>query len=57
MDIDGDQETDLLLIGAQQYFTETRGGRVYAYGWEEVRHENGQGNTHPTHLREAHIVS
>ncbi|KAL7977543.1 hypothetical protein Chor_009492, partial [Crotalus horridus] len=35
VDIDGDQETDLLLIGAQQYFTETRGGRVYAYGWEE----------------------
>uniref|UniRef100_A0A8C5RWS9 Integrin subunit alpha L n=1 Tax=Laticauda laticaudata TaxID=8630 RepID=A0A8C5RWS9_LATLA len=37
VDIDGDQETDLLLIGAQQYFTETRGGRVYAYGWEEVK--------------------
>ncbi|XP_058035416.1 integrin alpha-L [Ahaetulla prasina] len=35
VDVDGDQETDLLLIGAQQYFTETRGGRVYAYGWEE----------------------
>ncbi|XP_063157449.1 integrin alpha-L [Candoia aspera] len=35
VDIDGDQETDLLLIGAQQYFSETRGGRVYAYGWKE----------------------
>ncbi|KAM3821694.1 integrin alpha-L isoform 2-T2 [Vipera latastei] len=35
VDLDGDQETDLLLIGAQQYFTETRGGRVYVYGWEE----------------------
>ncbi|XP_013922788.1 PREDICTED: integrin alpha-L [Thamnophis sirtalis] len=35
VDIDGDQETDLLLIGAPQYFTETRGGQVYAYGWEE----------------------
>ncbi|XP_026538058.1 integrin alpha-L [Notechis scutatus] len=34
VDIEGDQETDLLLIGAQQYFTETRGGRVYAYGWK-----------------------
>uniref|UniRef100_A0A8C6XTX7 VWFA domain-containing protein n=1 Tax=Naja naja TaxID=35670 RepID=A0A8C6XTX7_NAJNA len=45
VDIDGDQETDLLLIGAQQYFTETRGGRVYAYGWEEVSQENGQSNT------------
>ncbi|XP_025033202.1 integrin alpha-L-like, partial [Python bivittatus] len=35
VDIDGDQETDLLLIGAQQYFTEMRGGQVYAYGWKE----------------------
>ncbi|XP_070584984.1 integrin alpha-L [Erythrolamprus reginae] len=35
VDLDNDQETDLLLIGAPQYYSEMRGGRVYAYGWEE----------------------
>uniref|UniRef100_A0A670JFP5 Integrin subunit alpha L n=1 Tax=Podarcis muralis TaxID=64176 RepID=A0A670JFP5_PODMU len=29
VDVDGDKETDLLLVGAPQYFTEMRGGRVY----------------------------
>uniref|UniRef100_A0ABM5EIH2 Integrin alpha-L isoform X1 n=1 Tax=Pogona vitticeps TaxID=103695 RepID=A0ABM5EIH2_9SAUR len=37
VDIDMDQETDLLLVGAHLYFTETRGGNVSVYGWEEER--------------------
>nr|XP_056720202.1 integrin alpha-L [Euleptes europaea] len=32
VDVDSDSETDLLLIGAQQYF---KGGRVYVYGWAQ----------------------
>ncbi|XP_053219434.1 integrin alpha-L isoform X1 [Podarcis raffonei] len=35
VDVDGDKETDLLLVGAPQYFTEMRGGRVYVYTWKQ----------------------
>ncbi|XP_042327562.1 integrin alpha-L [Sceloporus undulatus] len=35
VDVDNDHETDLLLVGAQLHFTETRGGCVFVYGWEE----------------------
>ncbi|XP_061446391.1 integrin alpha-L isoform X3 [Rhineura floridana] len=35
MDVDVNDEADLLLVGAHQHFTETRGGRVYVYTWEE----------------------
>nr|XP_008119196.1 PREDICTED: integrin alpha-L isoform X2 [Anolis carolinensis] len=37
LDVDSDQETDFLLIGAPFHFTETEGGCVYVYGWEEDR--------------------
>ncbi|XP_044303916.1 integrin alpha-L [Varanus komodoensis] len=33
VDVDNNQETDLLLVGAQMQFTETEGGCVYVYGW------------------------
>uniref|UniRef100_A0ACB8EVM2 Uncharacterized protein n=1 Tax=Sphaerodactylus townsendi TaxID=933632 RepID=A0ACB8EVM2_9SAUR len=35
VDVDSDRETDLLLIGAQLYFKDMRGGRVYVYSWAE----------------------
>uniref|UniRef100_A0A670JE38 Integrin subunit alpha L n=1 Tax=Podarcis muralis TaxID=64176 RepID=A0A670JE38_PODMU len=41
VDVDGDKETDLLLVGAPQYFTEMRGGRVYVYTWKQVSRLTG----------------
>ncbi|XP_062994414.1 integrin alpha-L [Elgaria multicarinata webbii] len=35
VDLDNDQESDLLLVGAPLHFTETNGGCVYVYGWEQ----------------------
>ncbi|XP_054848789.1 integrin alpha-L [Eublepharis macularius] len=35
VDVDSNGETDLLLVGAPMYFKDTRGGRVYVYGWAQ----------------------
>uniref|UniRef100_A0A8D0BMN0 Integrin subunit alpha L n=1 Tax=Salvator merianae TaxID=96440 RepID=A0A8D0BMN0_SALMN len=36
VDLDNNNETDLLLIGAPQHFEDMKGGRVYVYSWAQV---------------------
>uniref|UniRef100_A0A8D0GV62 VWFA domain-containing protein n=1 Tax=Sphenodon punctatus TaxID=8508 RepID=A0A8D0GV62_SPHPU len=35
VDLEGDGQTDFLLVGAPQFFSEHQGGQVYVYSWAE----------------------
>ncbi|XP_053883484.1 integrin alpha-L-like [Malaclemys terrapin pileata] len=40
VDVDGDGDTDVLLVGAPLYYEERSGGRVHIYRWDQARLTN-----------------
>uniref|UniRef100_A0A8D0H4T4 VWFA domain-containing protein n=1 Tax=Sphenodon punctatus TaxID=8508 RepID=A0A8D0H4T4_SPHPU len=36
VDLEGDGQTDFLLVGAPQFFSEHQGGQVYVYSWDQL---------------------
>ncbi|XP_067389054.1 integrin alpha-L-like [Emydura macquarii macquarii] len=36
VDVDGDEDTDVLLVGAPLYYAERSGGRVHIYRWDKA---------------------